>query len=284
MGSLKDLHKKINLSQLKEILKTGGAISFTVGTELATMLAVSTISGMVGETEQAAMTFIMQVIFFISLVVTAFSLASAQEISRALGAKKYEHVKAIANGSLVATLCCAAPFPLVCIAYPKALIAISGGANPDIASILEPLIRIMSAGVIADAVRYNLLQQLRGMGDLLIPNIIAIMGLLLVVALSVGLGLNTSLGINGVGMAFAIGSACAAIALLIRWCHIKRPDVLAQTAASEPTSCFSAVGNCVSSICSRFSFFRRQDTRRLLPEASEQMESSYGGIAQLQFV
>ena len=209
--------KKIreNKGQRQDILNLGGSISFTVAIELAMTLSIGIFSGLVGTAEQSAMSFNMQFIYFEFVMLAAFSFSCAQEISRELGAKKYANANKIAKYGLLTTVGYLTPLPVIFSIYPKALL-ISGASN-DVLSVLIHLTPIMSCGVIADAVRYNLLQQLRAVGDLTVPNVIAVFGMCTGIALSAALGLKTSLGIDGVAAGYTIGIGLTATGLAFRW-------------------------------------------------------------------
>lgn len=206
---------KENPEQLRGILQLGRSISFTVAIELAMTLSIGIFSGLVGTTEQSAMSFNMQFIYFEFVMLAAFSFSCAQEMSRELGAKQYVSANKIANYGLMTTLVYLTPLPVFFAIYPKALLI--SGASSDVLSVLIHLTPIMSCGVIADSVRYNLLQQLRAVGDLTVPNIIAVVGMGTGIGLSAGLGLHTSLGIDGVAAGYTIGISLTAIGLGIRW-------------------------------------------------------------------
>ena len=218
-GFFKHMFRRIrnNGTQLKNILKISGAVTFTTAIELAMTLAVGVLSGIVGVEGQDAMTFSMQFIFFEFVMLASFSLSCAQELSRELGARKYFDVNKIAKYGLLTTLIYLTPLPVIFAADPKILELLSGGATADVAATLKTLVPIMAAGFISDSVRYNLLHQLRALGDLVVPNLIAIFGMSTGICLAAGLGLKTSLGVNGVAIGYASGITLTAAGLLLRW-------------------------------------------------------------------
>lgn len=208
---------KNNWDELKEILKLGSSITFTVAIELGLMLAIGIYSGLVGVKEQSAMTFNMQFIYFEFIALAAFSFSCAQEISRELGAKQFRNANQISKYGLLTTLTYLVPIPAFFAIFPKSLEFISGGASNEVSAMLKTLVPIMGVGTVFDIVRYNLLQQSRAYNDLLIPNIIAMFGMVGGIILAGALGLHTSLGIDGVGLGYMLGVAVAGTGLLINW-------------------------------------------------------------------
>jgi Na+-driven multidrug efflux pump len=208
---------KNNFNQLKDILKIGGSISFTVAIELAMTLAIGILSGLISTTAQSAMSYNMQFVYFEFIALAAFSFSCAQELSRELGAGKYLGSQTLGRYGLATTMLWLSPIPILFAAYPEALTAISGGASSAVSDMLKTLVPIMSVGIIIDAVRYNLLQQLRALNDLLVPNAIALGGMSLGIGLAAFLGLKTSMGVDGVATGFAVGVGVAAIGLWLRW-------------------------------------------------------------------
>jgi Na+-driven multidrug efflux pump len=107
--------------------------------------------------------------------------------------------------------------PVFFAAYPKALEVISGGASEEISKILKTLVPIMSAGVVLDAMRFNMLQQSRALNDFFVTSIIAFLGMSSGIALAAILGFETPMDINGVGMGYTFGIGITTGALFLRW-------------------------------------------------------------------
>ncbi len=197
-----------------DILKLGRSISFTTCLELSIMLMVGIFSGLAGTRSQAAMTYYMQFAYFQLIVLMAFSFSCAQELSRAIGSIHYLEANRVGRYGFLTTMLWLTPASLVFALYPKGL---ASDASNEILAVLEPLAPIMSAGVIFEMIRYNLLQQLRAMDDLAIPNIISFLGTSLGILLMGILGLRTSLGVNGVAVGYLLGVGLSTVALSVRW-------------------------------------------------------------------
>jgi MATE family multidrug resistance protein len=206
-----------NLDNLLDIARMGIIIDCTVAIELALTLSVVTFSGLLGTEQEAAMSYCMQFIYFEFVMLAAFSFSCAQEISRELGAKKFREAQNIARYGILTSLIYTAPLPVFFAAYPKALEVISGGASEEISKILKTLVPIMSAGVVLDAMRFNMLQQSRALNDFFVTSIIAFLGMSSGIALAAILGFETPMDINGVGMGYTFGIGITTGALFLRW-------------------------------------------------------------------
>lgn len=239
-----------NLSGLKEILRLGGSITFTVAIELALTLSAGIFSGLLGVEQQAAMSYCTQLIYFEFIFTAAFGFSCTQEIRRELKAGRFTDAEKIGKYGLLTTLIYLTPLPVIFAAYPKALEYISGGVSETVATTLTTLVPIVSAGVVLNSVYYNLLQQTRALNDLLIPNIIAFIGLSSGIGLSAGLGLETVLDVNGVGAGYTIGIGLTAGALFLRQWNNMKKMVREDNLSLEDSSALE----CHSRNC-RFSFF-----------------------------
>ena len=207
---------KTSFEERRSILQVGGSIAFTVAIDLAMILSMGVFSGLIGTKEQSAMAYNMQFLYFEFLMLAAFSFSCAQEMSRKLGAKEYLRAHNIAHYGLLTTLVYLTPLPIFFSIYPEALLMFSRPSN-GVTDVLKHLVPIMSLGVVLDCIRYNILVQLRAIGDLMIPNCIAVVGMFIGIMLSGILGLKTSLNIDGVAAGYAIGVGLTAAGLAVRW-------------------------------------------------------------------
>lgn len=208
---------KKQLSQLWELAKNGSAISFTMATELAMALSLGILSGLLGPEQQSAMTCVNQYILFNFLLSVAFGQGTSQELNRLTGAKDIKNAKRMGVAGLVISTLYNVPIPLFFSVFPGLLVT-SGQANANnIKSMLRILAPIISIGNMADAVRYNLLQQLRVLGSLKSSTAITMTTLLLGIALSAVLAFCTDLDIVGVGIGYAASNIFASLFLLVPW-------------------------------------------------------------------
>lgn len=206
-----------NLDGLKNVLRLGGAITFSIALDIVSNLSVAMFSGLVGIPQQAAMSYCLQLIYFEFIFTVAFGYSCTQEMRRELGARQLREVEKTGIYGLLTSLSYLTPLPLIFSIYPKGLEIISGGSSETVSKILTTLAPIMFTGSALYSVSYNLLQQTRALNDLCAPNVITLLGVSSGVGLSAGLGLGTSIGIDGVGAGYAIGVGFTASALFLRW-------------------------------------------------------------------
>jgi Na+-driven multidrug efflux pump len=220
--------------QFWELLQVGGSITFAIASEMAMSLSVSLLAGSIGTLEQSAVTYLNQFIFFDFLFASGFGQTCAQEVNRLLGAKKYENASRVGTYGLITTLIYTSPVPILFAIAPQWLI-ISNDNQTELEHMLKILTPIMSVGVIVDAARFNLLQQLRPLNDLKTSTLISVSSLSTGIIASAVLGLKTSLGVHGVAIGFAGGVIIATPALMYRWHHrIKATSMRAMAAMPEP--------------------------------------------------
>jgi Na+-driven multidrug efflux pump len=206
-----------NLNGFKKLLSTSGSITFTTLLDLGASFTVGIFSGLLGSDEQAAMSYCMQIIFFEFIMAAAFSFSCSQEVSRLIGAKNFIKVEKIATYGLTTSFIYLTPLPIFFAAYPRSLEFIGGGATDEIHQILKKLVPIMAAGTIIETGRFNILQQLRALEDLIVPNMVAFGGMVGGIGLSAALGFGTSMGIYGVATGYTAGIGITAAGLFVRW-------------------------------------------------------------------
>lgn len=206
-----------NVDELLGLLKIGKSFFWSFAIEFALTLAIGIFSGLLGPESQSAMSYNLQFLYFQVLMLSGFSFTCAQEMKEELGAQKKKNALMIAKHGLSTTLLMLTPIPVLFAGWPKALEAISGGASEEVSRDLQTLVPIMCTGAVFETVRFNLLQQLRALNDLDVPNAIAFAGMAGGVLLSGLLGLETSLGIDGVGLGYLMAEVGAAAAMYKRW-------------------------------------------------------------------
>ncbi len=206
-----------NLDEAKKILRLGASITSSIVLDLVSNLSVALLSGAMGVAQQAAMSYCLQLVYLEFIFTASFGFSCAQEMRREMGAKRFINAKKIGEYGLLTSASYLTPLSLVFSIYPKGLEAISGHSSEAVTKILGSLAPIMFTGNALYSVSYNLLQQSRALNDLLVPNIISLVGISAGVGLSAGLGLGTSLGINGVGAGYTIGVGGTIGAFFWRW-------------------------------------------------------------------
>ncbi|GJM06411.1 MAG: hypothetical protein DHS20C10_01450 [marine bacterium B5-7] len=227
-----------NLGELKKILRISGAMLIAFAIELALTLALGVFSGLISTEAQAAMSYCMNFIYLLFIFAAAFGYSCAQEVSRQIGAEKWVAAERIGRYGSITALIYIIPLPTIFAIYPPALEAISGGASEAVSQILSKLVPIMCAGVVFDAYRYNLFQQTRPLNDLIVPNIIALVGVCLGIGLAAGLGFGTEMKIYGLGAGYTTGIAFAMLAMFFRWRYDMNKITQREQSQSNNTSSF----------------------------------------------
>ncbi|CAM2888665.1 MATE efflux family protein [Legionella steigerwaltii] len=264
-------------AQLKELLQIGGSITLSVASEMAMSLSVSILSGALGTKEQAAITNLNQYIFFNFLLLAGFGQGNSQEINRLIGAKRYVSASNMGKYGLLTTLIYTTPVPLFFAVMPGVLVM--GNNSNQIKDILKYLAPIMSTGVILDSARYNLLQQLRVLGDLKGSTIISVSALSLGITGSALLGLKTKLGIYGVAAGYTGGVIIALPGLTYRWRNRINSDRIQEIAeetpqideeapqiVKEPPRALTSSANCLEGFFSRLLKMKYKDEKENLLE------------------
>lgn len=210
---------------LKALLRVGLPITAAVTTELAASVSVGVLAGLIGTTEQSATSAIMKIMFFNFILSAAFGTGCAQEMSRLTGANEHARIRRFGKFGLLTTLVYTSPAPIIFGAAPSLLVILDNVRSANISDILKVLAPIMSAGIIADSWRFNILSQLRGMGDNGIPMVITVSGVGAGLLISSLLALKSQLGVYGIAVGYVAGNALSGSALSIRWLQqLRRMD------------------------------------------------------------
>lgn len=251
--------------QFKDLLKIGSTITCAIASEMAMSLSLGIFAGLLDPTDQAAMTYINQVIFLNFLLIAGFGQAEMIKLNKELGAKAYFKAQQMGRQGLLITLAFTTPIPLFFACAPN-LLVISSEAKEELGGILTKLAPIILAGNIVDSARYNLLQQLRALDDFIPSTAISIAGLSSGIVASGLLGLKTELGIYGVGMGYLGGILFIATpGLLFRWhSRIQAENIahrLEQPVVQDPKASAKSQGGL-------FNFFKKKPQTTPLLEGS----------------
>lgn len=261
------------MQQLKELLETGGSIATSVASEMLMALSVGVFAGVLGTPEQSSMTYINQYVFFNFLLLSGFGMACSQEVNRLIGAKQYANASRIGKYGLLTTMIYSTPIPLLFAIVPNLLI-ISSADQSEIENILKYLAPIMSAGVIIDSLRYNLLQQERVLNDTKTSTYISVTALTMGITSSALLGLKTSMGVYGVALGFTGGVILACPPLLYRWHHRINAEKMRQM--NEAPLLSSPANSCMGF----FSMCRKSKSEPIeTQQLTDNEHISYGSVA-----
>jgi multidrug resistance protein, MATE family len=270
------LNEKIEQSNLQ--FKTLGGIcapiSLSVASELTMALSLGTMAGWVGTREQAALSSAMQCVFFSFIPIAAFGQVCMQEVSRKIGAEKYEEASKIGKYGMLITLGYNSILPFICAVEPRILTIGVTVHRENTLQLLKLLMPIISTGITADIVRYNILQQLRALGDSKVSSGISVACLTSGIAISAGLGLKTDLGLYGVATGYTTGILVATAILLARWNNKIKPQNIRQS--RNPDRAKVAVEGAMEVELPTFNngqtFFKAKDAKDIMPAATRKSE------------
>ncbi len=209
--------------QLFGLLKIGASISISESAEMIASLSPALLAGKIGVPQQAALALINQYTTLTFLLTAADAQTNSQMVNKEIGGKKYIRAHLSGKYGLGATLIHSLPIPLFFAFLPQLLI-ISSTDKKKLELILKTLAPIISAGVVVDSVRYNIVQQLRVLKNVNGSTIISASGLSLGVLMSYLLGMKTNLGIKGVALGSVGGSIIGLIPLTYRWYTRIQPE------------------------------------------------------------
>lgn len=215
--NLFNVDKEIIKGVTFQILNWSIPIFFTMSTELFMDFMVGMIAGIISLQAQAALSSVMQFIFFTFILSAAFGLACQQEVGREIGAECYQKTSQLARYGLVTTLTYITPLCVLVSIWPTFLQNILNSRDDNIVGTTSILMPIMAVGIVFDAARYTMLRTLRSLADSWVPAAISFVGLAMGLSLSAALGLSTELGIYGVGVGYSVGLTFATIGLFYRW-------------------------------------------------------------------
>lgn len=199
---------------LKELKKRGADSALNFGIDFSLALVVSLLSGSLDEESQSAVSYNLQYIYFLLTFSVAFTFTSGQRVSSVLD--NPEQAKEMSEQGVLTTMACLAPIPImlaiVSAFYPKMF-----DASEKVEESLQILVPIMCIGMVFDIARFNLMHQLRVLGDTFVPNAIALVVLVGGMAASTGLAFETSLGIYAVAGGSTLSLGVVAATMYGRW-------------------------------------------------------------------
>ena len=212
--------------QTKNILAIGQSIFFSMGTEIGINLAMGFLAGVIGVRPQAALTYIMQYTSFVFLFSLAFAQGCFQEIFKSIGARDFRNASLEGRYGLLTSFLWIAPIPFVVPFISDLLLQSNIQNRKEMADMVYYLSIMLSVAVVADAMRYNLLQQLRSIGDINLPTLLSIFILTAGIIVGGVTGLKTSAGIYGLVGAYSASMLLATMGLMVRWATKIDPKII----------------------------------------------------------
>ncbi len=224
----------------------GGGIAVTTFSQTLTTFVTSLEAGLLPAPAQSIWGVILTVLFFFSIPTYAFGAICAKEVSHDRKAKNYQHANQKAKYGLLTVLLC---ILIPCIAlglYPQILTVLLS-LDETISASVKQILPIMLPAITADALRYNLFQQLRALDYEKFPTIVSFLGMLLSVV-TTGVGFKTD-ELSNVAWGYLVASLAQLFVLLLRWLPEIQPSRIQEVRENKnPPGYLSALSSCVATL------------------------------------
>lgn len=217
-SSLRGIWKE--LCKLNEI---GIPVTITMIAETILTFMMSVFAGLIGVKEQAALSYAMQMPFFVFLILMAFGQATGLAVNRFKGEEKFDQASKMAKHGLIVTTLIAIPIAISVICAPEPLYELLHVDHED-RKLVSKIIPIVLTGASIQAARYNINQTLRNLNDNKGSTLISILGMSVGIIISGSLGLETSAGLFVIAGGLALGELASFIGLMPRWWNRTEPE------------------------------------------------------------
>ncbi len=237
---------------LQRILRIGLPNIIAMFSEMMMSFWMNLVAGSLSVEDQAALTGNLLFLMFMILPIYAFGQSFSQEICRAIGEKDFNKARRLAKNAMLTCLLWVMPVCLLIMNNPQWLIASINSRDTELNEAIHHSLVPFASGVILDACRYNLLQQLRAVYDIDTPMMISIGGISIGCFLEWVLGSLGGLGTVGIGTGYAAGVGLAATGLFYRWRHKTQPSIIQAaheeylTSQAQPSLDASTTERCFS--------------------------------------
>ena len=208
--------------ELAALWRLGLPIGATIVAEVGVFNAATLVMGLIGPVALAGHAIALQIASLAFMVPLGLGQAATVRVGLAFGARDPMRISRAGWSAFGFTAAFASISAATMIAAPRLLIApfidVAAPENAPTVETAVALLRIAAIFQIFDASQATLANMLRGLHDLRLPLLIALVGYWLVGApIGVALGFGASLGPVGVWIGLASGLAAVAVLLLFRW-------------------------------------------------------------------
>lgn len=215
--------------QFRGILALGLTLLLSFTASAALPIVTASIAGAIGKNEQIVWAYAMLLHYVIAVLSFAFGDQSVQEVLRYRNAEREDDAHRIAKYSIVTTLLCVAPIATVGSIIPWCI-----DSNAKYIPLLRNIMPIMAVAFCFESILYNIMQQLKPLGNKWPSTITASLCMIMGMAGAFIFGLGTRMGIYGVAISYMVCLITAVALLTPSWLYRTQPNQL-RLNASNPT-------------------------------------------------
>ncbi|MFN7097292.1 MAG: MATE family efflux transporter [Gammaproteobacteria bacterium] len=211
---------KGNTKQLRDMMKLGSSIAFSMMPELALPLVTSLIAGLISEEAQAAWVFVMQM-FFINVMLSAcFGQSVSQTLSKARGREDYQEARTAALCGLFTLIISTSVIPMFFVMFPLVIVNLLDNLSASEMYTMQWLVRISAFFSMLDSTRNGLVQLSRALDDANMAGVISF--LCLTTAMAIGSVAGLQFGLIAMALVITVFEAMAVALIFPRF--LKRID------------------------------------------------------------
>ncbi len=220
--SLFALPWRLAAREFAALWRLGLPIGLTIVAEAGVFSAATLVMGLIGRVALEAHAIALQVASLAFMVPLGIGQAATVRVGHAYGARDPLAISRAGSAAFGMTVAFAVLSAATMIAAPRLIIApfvdVSAPDNADTVGLAVALLRVAAVFQLFDASQVALANMLRGVHDLRVPLLIALLGYWAIGApVGMVLGFATPLAAVGVWIGLALGLAVVAILLMMRW-------------------------------------------------------------------
>ncbi len=225
--------------QLWELTTLGGSITFAIISEIALPIVTGAVAGRISTNAQAAWSYAMILVYLLAIPILAFGHQSTVVLNRYLDGASYLNASRFGKNGVLTTLIYTTPISLL----GAGMTYLFSRGDAEVQAMTQYILPVTACSLMVESVRYNILQQLKPLGNKYCSSITSFMCLTLGMLASVYLGLSTDMGIYGVTAAYIACLILATLLLLLSWWQNIQPTTMqrrheARISQRNRTCCF----------------------------------------------
>ncbi len=208
--------------QFLELFWLGLSVLVSIICHSALPVVASAVIGEISTSEQAAWTFVMQLHYLVVIPILAFGDQCYNAVARYQGARLFYNANRMAKFGVLTTLSYVAPVSFIGSAVPWVL----SSENSSTVYLLRYLMPIMALAICAESVVYNIMQQLKPLGNKFWSSVISSFWMLVGIAAMLVLSLGFSFGAESIAFCYLGCMVLAACSLFPSWWRRIQPGRL----------------------------------------------------------